>query len=80
VETSERSSDGQTSETRLGDRAVNDPLLAEAVEKALGDLVSAAVSAAVLVNMLLPCRNGPLSTRASACCCRNACSPIDVGW
>jgi hypothetical protein len=41
VEASERSADGQTSETRLGDGAVNDPLLAEAVEEALGDLVSA---------------------------------------
>jgi hypothetical protein len=44
VQTSERGTDGQTGETRLGDGRVNDPLLAEAVEEALGDLVTTAVS------------------------------------
>lgn len=40
MEASERSTDGQTSETRLGDGRVDYPLLTEAVEEALGDLVT----------------------------------------
>lgn len=42
VKTGEGSADGQTTETGLGDRCVNDPLLTEAVEQALGDLVTVA--------------------------------------
>lgn len=41
VQASERSTDGQTSETRLGNGRVDDPLLTKAVEQALGDLVTA---------------------------------------
>ena len=41
METSKRSTDGKTSETRLGDGRVDHPLLTEAVEEALGDLVTA---------------------------------------
>jgi hypothetical protein len=41
VKSSKSSSNSKTSETRLGDGAVNDPLLAEAVEQTLGDFVSA---------------------------------------
>lgn len=44
VQTRKRGTDGQTGEARLGDGRVNDPLLAEAVEEALGDLVTAAPS------------------------------------
>jgi hypothetical protein len=48
VETSERSTDSETGETRLGDGRVDDPLLAKAVEETLGDLVS--------VDLLAPSR------------------------
>jgi len=41
METSERSTDGETGEARFCDGRVDDPLLAEAVEQALGDLVTA---------------------------------------
>jgi hypothetical protein len=41
VKSSKSSSDSKTGETRFGDRAVNNPLLAEAIEQALRDLVSA---------------------------------------
>lgn len=44
MQASERGTDGQTGEARLGDGRVDDPLLAEAVEETLGDLVTAAVS------------------------------------
>lgn len=40
METGEGGTDGETGETRLGDGRVNDSLLAEAVEQALGDLVA----------------------------------------
>lgn len=40
VEASEGGTDGETAETRLGDRRVNDTLVAEAVEQAFGDLVA----------------------------------------
>lgn len=40
VETGEGGTDGKTGETRLGDGRVDNSLLAEAVEQALGDLVS----------------------------------------
>jgi hypothetical protein len=40
VEAGEGSTDGETGETRLGDGRVDDSLLAEAVEQALGDLVA----------------------------------------
>lgn len=43
METSERSTDGETGETRFCDGGVDDPLLAEAVEQALGDLVAVEV-------------------------------------
>lgn len=45
VQASEGGTDGQTGEARLGDGRVDDPLLAEAVEETLGDLVTAAPSA-----------------------------------
>ena len=47
VQASERGTDGQTGETRLGDGRVDDPLLAEAVEETLGDLVTAALVSSV---------------------------------
>jgi hypothetical protein len=40
VEAGEGSTDGETGETRLGDGRVDNSLLAEAVEQALGDLVA----------------------------------------
>ena len=55
VQTSERGTDGQTGETRLGNGRVNDPLLAEAVEEALGDLVTAAPSAPIVGKPQAPC-------------------------
>jgi hypothetical protein len=55
VQASERSTNRQTGEARLGDGAVNDPLLAEAVEEALGDLVS--VGAVSTLLMPLACRH-----------------------
>jgi hypothetical protein len=72
VETSERSTDGQTGETRLCDGRVDNPLLAEAVEQALCDLVTVvAQSAPPLIryllcmpcDMLLPQLYPPLSYR-----------------
>ena len=47
VETSEGGTDSETGETRLGDGRVDDPLLAEAVEETLGDLVTAALVSSV---------------------------------
>ena len=55
VQTGERGTDGQTGETRLGNGRVNDPLLAEAVEEALGDLVTAAPSAPIVGKPQAPC-------------------------
>jgi hypothetical protein len=52
VQASERGTDGQTGETRLGDGGVDNPLLAEAVEETLGDLVTAALVSSVLVAAL----------------------------
>lgn len=43
VEATESSTNGQTSETALGDGSVNDTLLTEAVEKTLGNLVGTIV-------------------------------------
>lgn len=40
VQASERGTNSETGETRFSDGAVDDPLLAEAVEEAFGDLVS----------------------------------------
>lgn len=40
VEAGEGGTDGETGETRLGDGRVDNSLLAEAVEQALGDLVA----------------------------------------
>jgi hypothetical protein len=40
VETGESGADGETGETRFGDGRVDNSLLAEAVEQALGDLVA----------------------------------------
>jgi len=48
VETSEGGTDSETGETRLGDGRVDDSLLTEAVEQALGDLVSASSVLAAL--------------------------------
>ena len=45
VEASEGGTDSKTSETRLCDGTVDNPLLAEAVEQALGDLVAGALLA-----------------------------------
>lgn len=44
MQASQSSTNGETSEAGLGDRAVDDPLLTEAVQKALGDLVAVALS------------------------------------
>lgn len=68
VQASERGTDGQTGETRLGDGGVDDPLLAEAVEETLGDLVTAALVSSVLVAALFCWRlrcaaQGPRSLR-----------------
>jgi hypothetical protein len=41
VQSSERRTNGQTGETRLGNGTVDDPLLAEAIKQALGHLVPA---------------------------------------
>jgi hypothetical protein len=43
VQTAEGSADGETAETALGDGGVDDTLVAEAVQQALGDLVGTIV-------------------------------------
>jgi len=43
VKTTQGSTNSETAETRLGDRSVNDTLLAEAVEETLGNLVGTVV-------------------------------------
>ena len=55
VQASEGGTDGQTGEARLCDGRVDDPLLAEAVEEALGDLVTAAPSAPIVGKPQAPC-------------------------
>lgn len=40
VQASQGSTDGKTAEARLGDRAVNDSLVTEAVQKSFRDLVT----------------------------------------
>jgi hypothetical protein len=43
VKTTQGSTNSETTETRLGDRSVNDTLLTEAVEETLGNLVGSVV-------------------------------------
>jgi hypothetical protein len=43
VQPAERGADGETAETHLGDGCVDNPLVAKAVQQALGDLVCAVV-------------------------------------